>query len=110
MFQKIREFLTKIATEEIKYYRPTLRISFLDGDVKEAVPYLWHRGSSSNWQLYYVEDGVLLNRFPLGAIKEIVIIDEECRTIISYDSGWTPLYATDEDLDKKIFRRKRFGG
>lgn len=110
MFQKIKAFIKEIATEEIKYYRPTLRVTFLDGDVKEVTPYLWHRGTRNNWQLYYVEDGILLNRFPLAAVKEVEITECECRSIISYDSGWTPLYATDEDLDKKVFRKKRFGG
>ena len=45
MFQKIKAFIKKIATEEIKYYRPTMRITFLDGDVKEVTPCSWHRGT-----------------------------------------------------------------
>ena len=110
MFQKIKECLFKMATEEIKYYRPTLRITFLDGDVKEITPFLWHRGTRNNWQLYYAEDGILLNRYPLASIKEVEIVECECRSVISYDSGWTPVYATVEDLDKKIFRKRRFGG
>lgn len=110
MFQKIKAFIKQIATEEIKYYRPTLRITFLDGDVKEVTPFYWHRGTRNCWQLYYLENGVLLNRYPLASIKEVEIVECECRSVISYDSSWTPVYATAEDLDKKIFRKRRFGG
>jgi hypothetical protein len=111
MFQKIKNFLSKVTTEEIKYCRPTLRISFLDGDVKEAVPHLWHRGFNRNWQLYYAEDGVLLNRFPLAAIKEVEVISVEEATITAYgDPIWVPIYATAEEIEKKIFRKRRFGG
>ena len=110
MFQKIKEYLFKAATDEIKYYRPTLRITFLNGDVVEAVPEYWHRGSSNNWNLYYVDDGVMFNRYPITAIKEVEILSEECRTLITYDNSLTPVYATTAQLDKKIFRKRRFGG
>ena len=105
-----KKFFQDKTTVEIKFYLPTLRLHFLDGDIRDALPSHWHRCGRNNWS-HYVKDGILLNRYPLATIKEVEIFAVEETSITVYgDSIWVPLYAKAEDLAKKIYRNRRFGG
>ena len=105
-----KKFFQDKTTEEIKFYLPTLRLHFLDGDIRDALPSHWHRSGRNSWS-HYVKDGILLNRYPLATIKEVEIFAVEETSITVYgDSICVPLYAKAEDLAKKTYRNRRFGG
>lgn len=107
----IKKFIRNAFTTQITYYRPTLLIYFLDGDRRESTPTHWHRGQKTSWITYYVENNILLNHYPLSAIKEVEVINIEEVTITVYgDLMRLPIYATTEEVEKKIFRKRRFGG
>jgi hypothetical protein len=105
-----KKFFHDMTTVEITFYLPTLRLHFLDGEVRDALPTHWHRSGRYSWS-HYIKDGILLNCYPLTAIKEVEIFSVEEATITVYgDSIWVPLYAKAEDLAKKIYRNRKFGG
>lgn len=107
----LKNFFNDATTAQVTFYRPTLLLHFLDGDKRETVPSHWHRGQETSWSAYYVENNILLNRYPLAAIKEVEIISVEKATITVYgDPVWVPIYATTEEVEKKIFKKRRFGG
>lgn len=107
----VKKFFNDAATTQITFYRPTLLLHFLDGDKRESTPTLWHRGQKTSWSAYYVENNILLNRYPLTAIKEVEIVSVEEATVTVYgDSMWLPIYATTEEVEKKIFKKRQFGG
>ena len=107
----LKNFFNDAITTQVTFYRPTLLLHFLDGDKRESVPSHWHRGQKDGWNTYYVDNNILLNRYPLAAIKEVEIISVEEATITVYgDPMWVPIYATSEEIKKKIFKKRQFGG
>ena len=107
----VKKIFYKATTEQTTFYRPTLLLHFLDGDKREVVPTHWHRGQKTSWNAYYVDNNILLNRYPLAAIKEVEIISvEEAVVTVCGDSMWLPIYATTEEVETKIFKKRRFGG
>lgn len=108
MFKK---FFNDAFTTQITYYRPILLIYFLDGDRRESTPTHWHRGQKTSWITHYVENNILLNHYPLSAIKEVEILSvEEITVTVHGDLMRLPIYATTEEVEKKIFKKRRFGG
>lgn len=105
-----KEFFQNRLTGRITYYRPTLLLYFIDGDKRETTPTHWHRGRETDWSTYYVVNNILLNRYPLTAIKEVEILSVEKAEVAVYgDSSLAPTYATTEEVEKKIFKKGRFG-
>lgn len=106
-----KKFFNDATAEQVTFYRPTLLLHFLDGDKRESIPTHWHRGRETSWSTYYVEDNILLNRYPLAAIKEVEIISVEKAEVTVYgDPMWLPIYATTEEVEKKVFKKRQFGG
>lgn len=52
------------------YTLPTLHIRFVTGEEMDVVPEYWHMGDGE-WSIYYLERGLVLDRYPLASIVEI---------------------------------------
>lgn len=105
---KIMDFINKLYEVPVEYHRPKLRLTFLDGDIKEVTPKYYHKGRERRWT-NYVDDGILLDIYPLTAIKSVEILEEETQTVIAYcDWFEVPYFATAEQIDKKFYKRGKF--
>lgn len=68
MFKKLIADLMK--PEYRIYTLPTLHIRFVTGEEIDVVPEYWHMGDWE-WSRYYLEKGLVLDRYPLASIVEI---------------------------------------
>lgn len=68
MFKK---FIADLMKPEYRIYTlPTLHIRFVTGEEIDVVPEYWHMGDWE-WSRYYLEKGLVLDRYPLASIVEI---------------------------------------
>ena len=74
------------------YTLPTLHIRFVTGEEIDVVPDHWHMGDRE-WSIYYLENGLVLNRYPLASIVEIYEKDVTHKNV-SYvcDPLYLPIY------------------
>mgnify|MGYP003302896675 FL=1 len=74
------------------YTLPTLHIRFVTGEEIDVVPDHWHMGDRE-WSIYYLENGLVLNRYPLASIVEIYEKDVAHKNV-SYicDPLYLPIY------------------
>lgn len=68
MFKKLIGNLMKPSYQ--LYTLPTLHIRFVTGEEIDVVPDRWHI-TDKDWSLYYLENGLVLDRYPLASIVEI---------------------------------------
>lgn len=90
------------------YTLPTLHIRFVTGEEIDVVPDHWHMGDRE-WSIYYLENGLVLNRYPLASIVEIYEKDVAHKNV-SYvcDPLYLPIYIHKDCMegDNLTFEKK----
>lgn len=104
MFQRFKKWHESIPKHEIvTYTRPKLEIHFNDGEIRQCNP-ITYCMRSTTWR-DWVEDGILLERFPLASIKEVVVLSWE-EINLEYEGECTlynpntQIYLSHERLEK----------
>ena len=74
--KKIKDSMTSTAT----YSRPTLHLRFVNGEEMDIKPHLWHL-DGGNWKDWYLENGLVIGRYPLASLLEVYEISCEHKNI-----------------------------
>ena len=104
MFKKIKKWWSDQPKHEtVNYARPKLEIHFNDGEIRQCNPVTYCMRSTT-WR-DWVKDGILLERFPLASIKEIIVLgwDELDLEYLGGSTLYNPntyIYMTHERLEK----------
>ena len=108
MLKKLLKRLSAITYSTGWYVRPTMRIIFLNGQevtVKtKTFSLVLDDKPRYNW-MWWAENGVLLNRYPLSAIQEVDVTDWETIAIKYQQSSISMLqhdFATKPEIERKI--------
>ena len=106
MFKKLIADLMK--PEYRIYTLPTLHIRFVTGEEIDVVPEYWHMGDWE-WSRYYLEKGLVLDRYPLASIVEIYEKDVLHKNVgYSCDPLHLPIYIHRDCMegDNLFFEKK----
>lgn len=106
MFKKLIADLMK--PEYRIYTLPTLHIRFVTGEEIDVVPEYWHMGDWE-WSRYYLEKGLVLDRYPLASIVEIYEKDVVHKNVgYSCDPLHLPIYIHRDCMegDNLFFEKK----
>lgn len=97
------------------YVRPTMRIIFLNGQEVSVQPKTFALALDDeprcNW-MWWVKDGVLMNRYPLAAIQEVDVTDWET-IAIKYTQdplkmlqhSWSTRAEIERKISEKVFEK-----
>ena len=104
MFKGFSKWLESTSKHEVVIYaRPALEIHFNDGEVRICIPdtYCMRSNTWRDW----VQENILLERFPLASIKEVVVLDWD-ELHLEYEGGCTlynpntQIYLSSDRLEK----------
>lgn len=113
MFKKLVEKWRASRYSPAFFCKPTLSITFLNGQKIELHP-LYFSITCANepycdWKLW-VEDGMVVNQYPLSAIQEIVPIHWEiipikykCSDLTMFKYSWMTYDEIQKKISEKIF-------
>lgn len=108
MLKKLRDWWHSTRYFTGWYVKPTLHLRFLNGQEAEVTPQTFSLvlddAPRCDWQ-WWVKDGVLLNRYPLSALQEVVQVDTEVFPILYTQSPLNMIqhdWATFEEIHEKI--------
>lgn len=91
------------------YTLPTLHLRFVNGDEADVVPKNWHI-NDGHWSRYYLEDGLVLGRYPLASLLEVYEVSREQKTIeYNFESLYLPLYISNDHMQGDHLTMERDG-
>ena len=106
------KFLKKLFTIEpdtVTYTLPTLHLRFVNGDETDVVPKNWHI-NTGHWSGYYLEDGLVLGRYPLASLLEVYEVSRKEKIIeFDFDRMYLPLYISNEHMQGDNLTMERNG-
>lgn len=115
MFKKLCNWWNTVKYATGWYVRPTMRIVFLNGQEVTIQPKTFSLTLDDephcNW-MWWVKDGVLMNRYPLAAIQEVDVTDWETIAIkytqdplnmLQHD--WSTRAEIERKISEKVFEK-----
>ena len=104
-FKKIKESFTSTAL----YSLPTLHLRFVNGEEMDITPNLWHL-NDGHWSHYYLEDGLVVGRYPLASLIEVYEVSCEHKNIkYDFDPMYLPFRIANKYMEGDNLRMKRDG-
>lgn len=104
-FKKIKESMTSTAL----YTLPTLHLRFVNGEEMDVKPRLWHL-NDGHWSHYYLEDGLVMGRYPLASLLEVYEVSREHKNIkYSFDPLYLPIWIANTYMEGDNLRMERDG-
>lgn len=104
-FKKIKESMTSTAL----YSLPTLHLRFVNGEEMDVKPRLWHL-NDGHWSRYYLEDGLVMGRYPLASLIEVYEVSREHKNIkYSFDPLYLPIWIANSYMEGDNLRMERDG-
>lgn len=104
-FKKIKESMTSTAL----YSLPTLHLRFVNGEEIDVKPRLWHL-NDGHWSHYYLEDGLVMGRYPLASLLEVYEVSREHKNIkYSFDPLYLPIWIANTYMEGDNLRMERDG-
>lgn len=104
-FKKIKESFTSTAL----YSLPTLHLRFVNGEEMDITPNLWHL-NDGHWSHYYLEDGLVMGRYPLASLIEVYEVSCEHKNIkYDFDPMYLPFRIANKYMEGDSLRMKRDG-
>ena len=105
LFKKIKESMTSTAL----YSLPTLHLRFVNGEEMDVKPRLWHL-NDGHWSHYYLEDGLVMGRYPLASLLEVYEVSREHKNIkYSFDPLYLPIWIANTYMEGDNLRMERDG-
>lgn len=105
LFKKIKDSMTSTAT----YSRPILHLRFVNGEEITIRPHLWHL-DGGHWKDWYLEDGLIVGRYPLASIIEVYEVSCEHKDIkYDFDPMHLPFRIADTYMEYDNLSMKRRG-
>ena len=105
LFKKIKESMTSTAL----YSLPTLHLRFVNGEEMDVKPRLWHL-NDGHWSRYYLEDGLVMGRYPLASLLEVYEVSREHKNIkYSFDPLYLPIWISNAYMEGDNLRMERDG-
>lgn len=103
--KKIKDSTISTAT----YSRPTLHLRFVNGEEMDIKPHLWHL-DGGNWKDWYLEDGLIVGRYPLASIIEVYEVSCERKDIkYNFDPMRLPFRIGNNYMEYDNLHMKRDG-
>lgn len=91
------------------YTLPTLHIRFVTGEEIDVVPEHWHI-NDWEWSRYYLEKGLVLDRYPLASIVEIYEKDVVYKNVAyTCDPLYLPIYIHRDHMEGDNLRFEKKG-
>lgn len=104
-FKKIKESFTSTAF----YSLPTLHLRFVNGEEMDVKPRLWHL-NDGHWSRYYLEDGLVMGRYPLASLIEVYEVSRERKNIkYNFDPLYLPIWIANSYMEGDNLRMERDG-
>ena len=104
-FKKIKESMTCTAL----YSLPTLHLRFVNGEEMDVKPRLWHL-NDGHWSRYYLEDGLVMGRYPLASLIEVYEVSRERKNIkYNFDPLYLPIWISSTYMEGDNLRMERDG-
>lgn len=105
LFKKIKESMTSTAL----YSLPTLHLRFVNGEEMDVKPRLWHL-NDGHWSRYYLEDGLVMGRYPLASLLEVYEVSREHKNVkYSFDPLYLPIWIANSYMEGDNLRMERDG-
>lgn len=105
LFKKIKDSMTSTAL----YSLPTLHLRFVNGEEMDVKPRLWHL-NDGHWSRYYLEDGLVMGRYPLASLLEVYEVSCEHKNIkYGFDPLYLPIWISNTYMEGDNLRMERDG-